>query len=168
MYAAVLTAAGTMESAAYVPVAMTATGQGTVTQGSVALSFAHSGDYVSVKSQIAGPFIWQNSAPITITDRATTGTSATNKTNSTVSTTALSAITAAQPNSVLSMMPMTDVKKSLGNSSAAIATDMFSTKTGTGSVSQVGALPSAVGTNAYLDVSKLAQHDLILVPTSTM
>ena len=168
MYAAVFTAAGVMESAAYVPVAMTATGQGTVTQGSVALSFAHSGDYVSVKSQIAYPFIWKNSAPITITDQATTGTSATNETYSTVSAPSLTAVTIFRPSSVLSMVSMTDVIKSFRSSSATIATDMFSTRTSAGSDKQVTALSNAVATSAFLDVSKLAQHDMIFVPTSTM
>ena len=63
VYAAVFTAQGLMESAAYVPVTLNASSQGTVS-----LNFLHSGDYVTVENRLVSPDRWVYSSPITITD----------------------------------------------------------------------------------------------------
>ena len=63
VYAAVFTAAGIMESAAFVPVTLNASGQGTLS-----LNFAHTGDYVTVENRLVSPDRYVNSTPITIND----------------------------------------------------------------------------------------------------
>ena len=68
MYAAVVSSAGLVEGAGYVPVTMAATSQSLVTQATQAFTFLNSGDHLSVKSAVAWPFIFKDSSTVAITE----------------------------------------------------------------------------------------------------